>query len=1693
MSLVNFPDSVENSAYIFLKSSTAESAPLPREVLVDRCKKNTQLLRLVLSSGGISTDPTFVQLRNHPTLSTFLVSVVTAVIKSASLQQEEMLTREILPLVLKYSSSEVALRILNVFVENTNLSPKVNELICLSTLRGALYKYFSSKQMDILGNLSSCQKVEILPQKAIEIILNADSRLLEIFFSRFNPHLDDFLYALLSSIVCEMDRFVEAKSVVSVIISKCQLSRMQNMISALIYVCFQSVDILHNTFKPIISIMREKYPSEFKSAIATLENIDSIIPVIKEYQERFSKEIGVLTLSEFVNESELLGGISEQISALYKVVESQQEDLSREEWHCAHDWLLNILQQCSKSSFVQTESIFDILVKFRDHFSKNDVDISSFSKILVDSLALPIPVSVPLFSNLVALLRSFCLQFPSNAIHFESYALFHFVFLENTPVQSMALFFKLFDHGIFSSLDDSSSKRSTVLKVVRKNISKLETSVRMQILEILTNLLVENVDSLKSDSSSILHGFMSDVYSDIILQEPHLDDKKLKVAISLLELGIIPVINSLCSKSLAIEEVEYSLKLRLIGCLEKNAKSILVLKASELSDVGDLFSNLKINWDIIKHFPSHEGLLLFSTISSSRMHEFIQDFESSLHLFALLINPEKSIRTTAVNIIENCYRNATGFLSKRLAFYLLHHKEDIALNHKYVESSSFEFDTEINNALIKFISDAKKFELCSEKVQHFVLTLLCSSSSLTSSDIDLMLGLHSEARFSFHKEVLAGLIIKNLQKISISENLIAFVSLCFSTKNSSYFPIQVLQVLLDRSDLNQQERILSSIALYSGYDLNLVHVFENLNISLSAITQSLNSPYVQIIAGLLPSKPISTIVGANASFLLQIFDIIKDSLVAAGSLLRFVENYLELHSIRSFLKRSSTGTPFRPEIISQWMEVIESYIEKDISLFYVGLGVMLRIHYMTHGVSQEFDITMSYISRTIENMMQAIFDFKIRFSESELSSLLSLVISSLNSDENDLKCLMLILTRSILKRSLSNPELAASVGCCVFRAFPSSFVKILILNLEAEPHAKVASMIIEKFSTSIIVDSFTESVIQLNSTKRKNMSDAEVVSNFSSSSIVEFITRYLQSLSANTPKPVEEDSKSIESFLMEILRAQSALPSFIFTSLLSSIQKLLSLDNFLQVLAQAAINVSTVEMSKSILFSIQFRLSLIHLKASASKTTANAMNEGLLSLLKLSVSHGSSFISRNLEVCSLWFSRVSNSHENSAISLIKFIYSDTVMKSIMEVREILIKCLSAACENIKIKFLQFLAPSMTLAFESINEEPEASFDFMLILLTCLPKFFSSYTSKILEAVSTFLSTCENPALYEKSWNVLLTLSNAVEFTELVPAVYKAMPTALEQDSHKPSVALLTLLSDVCKKHEPKSDIGMKSDALFSFLLRVFDVRFKLFEDDRHIDVNEIENTAADTFVSIALFLKGGQLKVVFQKLIQWVGVEFSSLLCQTRCLVLFKIVKRFLEILQDVFLPYLSIIMEFFSAVLPMNVHKGSLGTKNHMLIGTLRYHTISVLVAAFKLSSSKDFLQSSVFLKLMPLLVGQISDIPLFLECVPELEFGSVVDECIVELASAIGDDAHWKPLTNEILRLMTSSSSKIVRVSSLRILRHLFDKLQEPYLECLPEIIASVSEVMEDESNEVILECKSLIRCIETLAGESVEQYLR
>jgi U3 small nucleolar RNA-associated protein 10 len=89
------------------------------------------------------------------------------------------------------------------------------------------------------------------------------------------------------------------------------------------------------------------------------------------------------------------------------------------------------------------------------------------------------------------------------------------------------------------------------------------------------------------------------------------------------------------------------------------------------------------------------------------------------------------------------------------------------------------------------------------------------------------------------------------------------------------------------------------------------------------------------------------------------------------------------------------------------------------------------------------------------------------------------------------------------------------------------------------------------------------------------------------------------------------------------------------------------------------------------------------------------------------------------------------------------------------------------------------------------------------------------------------------------------------------------------------------------------------------------------------------------------------------------------------------------------------------------------------------------------------------------------------------------------------VGSEKIWRQLNRNLL-MKTRDTNPRVRFAALRIVQELFKTIGEDFLMMLPESIPFLSELMEDENDEVERLTQKVTKELEEMSGEKMDEYL-
>lgn len=99
----------------------------------------------------------------------------------------------------------------------------------------------------------------------------------------------------------------------------------------------------------------------------------------------------------------------------------------------------------------------------------------------------------------------------------------------------------------------------------------------------------------------------------------------------------------------------------------------------------------------------------------------------------------------------------------------------------------------------------------------------------------------------------------------------------------------------------------------------------------------------------------------------------------------------------------------------------------------------------------------------------------------------------------------------------------------------------------------------------------------------------------------------------------------------------------------------------------------------------------------------------------------------------------------------------------------------------------------------------------------------------------------------------------------------------------------------------------------------------------------------------------------------------------------------------------------------------------------------------------------------------------------------------CLTAMAAAAGNEQLWKPLNHAVLQACGNDDRPEVRKVGVQTLLSLIKTVGEEYMVLLPECLPVLSELLEDDNEDISTMAKECIRLGEELLGEGLEDSLR
>ncbi|RMZ18339.1 hypothetical protein D0862_00451 [Hortaea werneckii] len=280
------------------------------------------------------------------------------------------------------------------------------------------------------------------------------------------------------------------------------------------------------------------------------------------------------------------------------------------------------------------------------------------------------------------------------------------------------------------------------------------------------------------------------------------------------------------------------------------------------------------------------------------------------------------------------------------------------------------------------------------------------------------------------------------------------------------------------------------------------------------------------------------------------------------------------------------------------------------------------------------------------------------------------------------------------------------------------------------------------------------------------------------------------------------------------------------------------------------------------------------------------------------------------------------------------------------------------------------------------------------------------------------------------------------------------------------------------QHHKKAIVIRHAQALFGVLLKAFDLR-RTHPDEE--DSEEVFDLVDKIALDVVMKLNDATFRPFFIRLVEWATSDLPKSDYPgrvNRATSLYSFANSLFEQLKSIVTSYATYVLDDAAHWLQeINGQKAEDSSLLEMVLETLS--------SSFR-HDQDDFWQAPQhFEAIMRPLLNQLENGGVF-------DVTAQVVPAITELASAAASPEHHKVMNTAIMQYMRHSNSA-VRLAAVQCERAITERLNLDWLSLLPEMLPFISELQEDDDEEVERETLRWVRQIEEVTGESLEGMLQ
>ncbi|KAI0118669.1 armadillo-type protein [Nemania sp. FL0031] len=384
----------------------------------------------------------------------------------------------------------------------------------------------------------------------------------------------------------------------------------------------------------------------------------------------------------------------------------------------------------------------------------------------------------------------------------------------------------------------------------------------------------------------------------------------------------------------------------------------------------------------------------------------------------------------------------------------------------------------------------------------------------------------------------------------------------------------------------------------------------------------------------------------------------------------------------------------------------------------------------------------------------------------------------------------------------------------------------------------------------------------------------------------------------------------------------------------------------------------------------------------------------------------------------------------------------------------------------------------------VSELHNASYAFMTALAQYLPYMLTgSYLEQILAVSSASARSRMGGESNDARIQCLQFIAKQAEAKTMFLALEKGLSTYADA-GHTAMREYLNILGIAIDKHS-KADISRNVTTLSSIFLNALDLR-RLLHSQSNVDsefirhIGQVEEIVNSVALRMVYKLNDATFRPIFSQLMEWSTAvpkkETSGR--NFRLLSVYGFLLAFFSNLKSIVTSYATYVVESTVSV----IKEANLSSTEER---ELWRKALQVLAQCFEHDQDEFWQAPAHFSAVAPVLISQFAhalSVDLTKDLIP----------AITELAATADSQEHQKELNTSLLKSLRSEHAQ-VRLAVVKCQQALTDKLGEEWLSMLPEMLPYISELQEDDDEDVERETNRWIVGIETVLGESLDQMLQ